>query len=66
MSLEVAGNHRQDFEVRFARVNDVSGSQLWRAFVEAFVIGTSNKTEPQAAVCQMKMHLLCKSLPTLA
>ena len=46
VSLELAGNQRQNLEVRFDSANNVSGSPLWRAFVEAFVIGISDKTEP--------------------
>jgi hypothetical protein len=46
----MAGYERQDLEIRFDSVHDLSGSPPWWAVADTFFIRIPDQTEPQAVV----------------
>jgi hypothetical protein len=46
----MAGNQRQDLEVGFDGVRNLSGRSLWWAVADTLFISVPNQTEPQPVI----------------
>jgi hypothetical protein len=49
-SFKMAGNQRQDLEVGFDGVRNLSGRSLWWAVADTLFISVPNQTEPQPVI----------------